>query len=519
MNDLPRQKLREIVERHGIAVVEDPRRCEGLLRDYCGEHRREISVLVMALEEHVPTDLRAAAHAGTPRAVLLAKLVARLSDHLAMSEGAARWAVNSWAFALGVITREQLAKMEEAATQTAPTVATSQSAAATITPATPIKPAQAMRAPQAATATAPGSLIVSAKGGGDYQTINEALRHAAPGARLLVRPGQYDESLVLDQLVEIVGDGRREDIVLTSARASCVQILTAQATVRGLTLRGRAGGGGEGFFAVDIPQGRLLLEDCDISSETLSCVGIHNPMADPVIRRCAIHSGADSGIYVFESAAGTIEDCDIHGNANVNVAVTQQSRPAIRACRIYGGRDAGIVVWAGGAGVVEDCDIYGNHSAGVGVSEEGEPTVRRCQIYHGENSGVFVHHGGRGLFEDCNIFGNRAANVAVALGGDVTARGCRIHNGKAAGVLLSEDGRGRFVECEINGNADVGVAIHAGGVAIIHTCHVNKNWTVGVRVKADGAANVEGCDLTGNGIASWETEHGAFVESARNRVG
>jgi len=366
---------------------------------------------------------------------------------------------------------------------------------------------------------APGSLIVSATGGGDYQTINEALRHAAPGARLLIRPGWYDENIVLNQSVEIVADGRREDIVLMSARASCVQMLTAQATVRGLTVRGRAGGGGESFFAVDIPQGRLLLEDCDISSETLSCVGIHNPMADPIIRRCAIHSGADSGVYVFESAAGTIEDCDIYGNANVNVAVTQKARPVIKTCRIYGGRDAGIVVWAGGAGVVEDCNIYGNRSAGVGISEEGEPTVRRCQIYHGENSGVFVHHGGRGLFEDCDIYGNREANVAVALGGDVTARACRIHKGNAAGVLLSEDGRGRFVECEINGNADAGVAVHAGGVAIIRECQVNRNGTVGVRVNADGTAKVEGCDLTGNGIASWETEYGAFVESARNREG
>ena len=516
MNDLPRQKLREIVERHGASVVENPRRCAGLLRDYCNEYRREVSVLVMALEEHVPADLLDATHAGTPRAVLLAKLVARLSDHLAMSEGAARWAVNSWAFALGVVTREQLAKMEQAATQTAPTAATVQGAAATTSPATPSKPTQAMSAPKS---PAPGSLIVSATGGGDYQTINEALRHAAPGARMLVRPGWYDESVVLNQSVEIIGDGRREDIVLTSARASCVQMLTAEATVRGLTLRGRAGNGGERFFAIDIPQGRLLLEDCDISSETLSCVGIHNPMTDPVIRRCAIHSGADSGVYVFESAAGTIEDCDIYGNANVNVAVTQKARPIIKACRIHNGRDAGIVIWAGGAGVVEDCDIYGNRSAGVGISEGGEPTIRRCQIYHGENSGVFVHHGGRGLFEDCDIYGNREANVAVALGGDVTARACRIHQGNAAGILLNEDGRGQFVECEINSNADAGVAVHAGGVAIIHECHVNGNGTVGVRVNADGAAKVEGCDLTGNGIASWETEHGAFVESARNRVG
>ncbi|MGI9106503.1 MAG: right-handed parallel beta-helix repeat-containing protein [Pyrinomonadaceae bacterium] len=528
MNDLPRQKLCEIVRRHGRSVIERPRRCEGLLRDYCGPYRREVSVLVMALEEHVAADLLAV-HAGMPRAVLFAKLISRLSDNLALSENAARWAVNSWALALGVVAREQLVEDEEAAVKTeqaAQIVATAKSAATPAKSAIPAKSATAATpaARNATTGTAsvskPNSslarIVVSAAGNGDYSTINEALRKATPGARLLVRPGVYDESIVLKQPVEIVGEGRREEIVLTSAAASCIQMLTAQATVRGLTLRGRAGKGGEKFFAVDIPQGKLLLEDCDISSTGLSCVGIRNPMADPLLRRCAIHDGADSGLYIFELAAGTIEDCDIYGNANVNVAITGHARPVIKACKIHDGGDAGIVVWGGGAGVIEECEIYANRSAGIGISDGGEPTVKRCQIYHGENSGVFVHRGGRGFLEDCNIYGNREANVAITLGGDLQARGCRIHNGQSSGVLLSEDGRGRFDECDINGNADAGIAVHEGCVAVVHGCNVNRNETVGVRVKAGSAASVEGCNLTGNLSAPWETEYGAHVESRRN---
>ncbi len=57
MNDVPRQKLCDIVARHGRSVIEDPRRCEGLLRDYCGAYRREISALVGAVEEHAAADM------------------------------------------------------------------------------------------------------------------------------------------------------------------------------------------------------------------------------------------------------------------------------------------------------------------------------------------------------------------------------------------------------------------------------------------------------------------------------
>jgi hypothetical protein len=114
MNDQPRQKLREIVARHGPSVVRDVRRCEGLLKDYSAEYRREVSVLVSALEEHVPQDLSAAS-AGTPRPVLLARLARRVSDNRALSEPAAAWAVNSWALALGLISDDDLKTLEESA--------------------------------------------------------------------------------------------------------------------------------------------------------------------------------------------------------------------------------------------------------------------------------------------------------------------------------------------------------------------------------------------------------------------
>ena len=111
MKDAPRQKLREIIKRHGRSIIENPRRCENLLRDYCGEFRREISVLTMALEEHAVADMLAAP-ASLPRKVALSRLAQRLCDNLALSEAAARWSIESWALALGVISEAELAANE-----------------------------------------------------------------------------------------------------------------------------------------------------------------------------------------------------------------------------------------------------------------------------------------------------------------------------------------------------------------------------------------------------------------------
>jgi uncharacterized protein with WD repeat len=102
MEDLPRQKLIQLVARYGPSLSTDPKRTEGLLRDFCGAYKPEIFVLVSALKENVAADLLSLQNS-VPYQVSSAQLTRRLQDNLALAEDAARWAVDSWALALGVI--------------------------------------------------------------------------------------------------------------------------------------------------------------------------------------------------------------------------------------------------------------------------------------------------------------------------------------------------------------------------------------------------------------------------------
>lgn len=111
MNDAPRRTLRELIARHGPGLCSDARRCEGLLRDLCGGHRREVNILLGALRERVPLDLMAG-RGSVPRGLLLTRLSKRLEDQLALTGEASRWAVDSWALALGVVSDAELREME-----------------------------------------------------------------------------------------------------------------------------------------------------------------------------------------------------------------------------------------------------------------------------------------------------------------------------------------------------------------------------------------------------------------------
>ncbi|HEX8370603.1 MAG TPA: right-handed parallel beta-helix repeat-containing protein [Pyrinomonadaceae bacterium] len=511
MNELPRRKLLEIVAKHGRSIIENPRRLEGLLRDYCGEYRREISVLVMAVEEHAAADMLAAS-GGLPRKVLLARLAQRLCDNLALSEAAALWSIESWALALGIISEAGISPGKSnpeteisVSTQTAsPALSTTRKAAATIT-SSPPKPSV-------------NSFIVAANGGGNFRSIGEALEKAAPNSRLLVREGLYIESLVLDKNIEIIGDGAIEKIIIRSPVSSCLLMQTKKALVRGLTLQGQGRQNGQAFFAVSIPGGELILENCHISSDSLSGVAVFGAGANPLIKNCWIHDCADSGFYIFDNASPRIESCDVYQNANVSVAVTQGANPTIKSCRIFDGNNGGVVIWGNGAaGTIENCHIYGHRLANVGVREYANPTFRRCKIYGGQDTGVFVHQNGYGAFEECDIYRNAEAEVGISQNANSVFRRCAIHDGENSGVILQNQCRALIENCDIYDNRDSGVAIHNESAATIKQCNIHGNRKVAVKIKENSKARVENCDLRGNFLAAWETEYGITLEENNNR--
>jgi len=112
MNNLPRQMLRRILTKYGNEICSDARRCKSLLNDLCGSYRREINVLVNAIEERVPLDLLAAS-SSIPHELLLTKLEKRLEEQTALTAEAAQWAVKSWALALGVATEAEIEKRNQ----------------------------------------------------------------------------------------------------------------------------------------------------------------------------------------------------------------------------------------------------------------------------------------------------------------------------------------------------------------------------------------------------------------------
>jgi F-box protein 11 len=259
--------------------------------------------------------------------------------------------------------------------------------------------------------TEPPTHVVDAWGNGDFTTVKAAVKAARSGDRILVRPGQYDGGLVIEKPLEILGDGSVDEIVISACGASALYFRASNARVANLTLR-QCGGRGD-WFGVDIAQGRLDLEGCDISSQSLACIAIRNG-ADPRLRRNKIHDGRQGGIYVYGGGLGTLEDNDITANTYAGVEIKASGNPTLRRNKIHDGKSAGVYVHDNGLGTLEDNDITANTNAGVVVKTGGNPTLRRNRINRNGNEAVWIYDGGRGVLEDNDLTRNRWGSCKVA---------------------------------------------------------------------------------------------------------
>jgi len=260
--------------------------------------------------------------------------------------------------------------------------------------------------------TAPRDIIVDPMHRGDYITITEAIEAANPGDKILVRPGLYQEGLVIDKPLEIVGEGERSEIKVRATGKPALVFKTTNGRVANLTLRHTSGKGLSS--CINISQGRLTLEDCDISSQDLFCVSIQHG-ADPRIRRNKIHGGL-LGVSVEMDGQGIIEDNDIFGNAECGVQIIARGNSTLKMNRIYNGKGMGVGVALDGQGIIEDNDIFGIENCGISIGSGGNVTVRSNRINGNGYEAIWIVDDGSGVFEDNDLRNNKrgAWNISKA---------------------------------------------------------------------------------------------------------
>lgn len=251
-----------------------------------------------------------------------------------------------------------------------------------------------------------GPIRVAKRAGADFASLTEAIRAALPGARIEVEPGLYEEALVVDKEVEIIGLGHASEVIVEAAGATCLLLQTDRAAIRNLTLRGRAPESGSRFHTVNIPVGRVLIEDCQIVSQGLACINTHGPGVYPTLRRLMLRNAVERALVFYDRARALVEDCDIQGGT-YPVRITGSAEPTFRHCRIHHGRFGGVWVAERGKGEFDDCDIEDNGHHGVSIRQGGYVLLSHSRVQRNGWNAVSVADVSGARIVHCDLRGNR----------------------------------------------------------------------------------------------------------------
>lgn len=120
LDNHPRHQLRFIIEKYGRSIIDDPRRCRGMLKDLTPKHQRETNLLMLALDQKLVAEIIQPTH--TPLLIHLDILAQRLHNNIGIQKEFAIWAIESWALALDVIQQPSVQETIKPEPEPTPTI-------------------------------------------------------------------------------------------------------------------------------------------------------------------------------------------------------------------------------------------------------------------------------------------------------------------------------------------------------------------------------------------------------------
>ncbi|MEE1824800.1 right-handed parallel beta-helix repeat-containing protein [Streptomyces sp. BE20] len=334
--------------------------------------------------------------------------------------------------------------------------------------------------------------------GGPYRTIGDALAAARNGAVISVRPGRYEENLVITKMVTITAEEPRGSVRITARRGCVVQVVAEAVQLTGLIVQGQD----EELPAVDVPRGQAALSDCEVVGSSWTAV-LTRQQGSLAMRDCRVTNPAGAGIVETSTGTSVIEDCVIEHLGTSAVVIGERANPLLRNCVLRDARGNGVCANGEARGTLEDCEISVTDKPAVALEERSTTRLLRTTV-HDTTIGVYISSEARVLLEDCTVTGTSGHGIALAGGTDPELRRCRATRTAGHGIHVTARSRGVFEDCEVDGAEGTGIWVGESAGPVLTRTVVKDCGAVGVELTGGSTADIDRLevrDATGAGVS------------------
>ena len=354
--------------------------------------------------------------------------------------------------------------------------------------------------------TPSGRTLVVGKGGkGRCMSLRVALRQAGPGTQILVLPGIYRESLVVDKDVTIIGDGAPGDVVIESLSEPCFTLASPQSRLTNLMLTGGRGP------VLAITQGRPRVEGCLIEATAGTAIAITGAGTEPLFRDCTLQGEGAAGILVGAHTGATFEDFLLEGLFQEGLRVEAGARPNLMRCRILNEGGLGLRLLPNARATLEDCHLAGQDAGGVQVEAEARLEMRHCRITDTLSVGILALERSQATLEDCELLGHACSALHAVAGAVVQMHGCKVRANRGFGASVLGAGLLTMDQCALSENLEQAVMVLEGATVQMTGCTIFDGQSFGVVCAGGGKGILEGCEIYGNQKTGAKVEPGGSL--------
>lgn len=317
------------------------------------------------------------------------------------------------------------------------------------------------------------------------KTIAEALNMSLSGDTILLYPGTYNESLILNKSVEIksVKPENKGTTIINSGISDAFNVNANGCRISDLTLNCKAAGDS---YCIRVSSGVVELENCNVHSDCAGCIRTEestkinarkcnftsrnyawtslSPNSTTLFDNCTFTSESSSSpktLVVDQDATCLIIECNINGS----ITFKQNSKGMVRKSIIQSEKGSnaiqnGIVVQNNASPLIKDSDISGFKAFGI-LLLSGSKTIVAGSTIH-DNEGIGISSRGS---EDFVLMNNTVKNNKL-------------------GVWITQGSDGTMIKNDITENS-TGILIDNNSKLTLRKSKIYKNLNFGMEIKSD----------------------------------
>lgn len=283
----------------------------------------------------------------------------------------------------------------------------------------------------------------------EYKEISKAIQNSDNG-KIKVDQGTFNDLQQVNGKIDLVGSGTEETILKLNGRVG-ITFQTNYSKISHMTIKHTAVTNKQSS-ALYIPEGKLILEDCVITSDEGVCIHASNPNTEVVLRRCKIYGTKHNAILAVKQAKITIENCEIFETKNPSIMI-DNSILNISNSKVYKSKTNGIFIQNGSKARLEQVEIYQNDFPGIYVSDSGTYVeINNSKINNGNDVGVKVDNYASVFLQSCNLVQNKSNGIEGINHAQININNCHINNGWEYGIQVSDQSKLTITHTKLHKN-------------------------------------------------------------------